>query len=310
MMAWVYPTGTGTDPQYVIGTDNGGNDWSLLRWGGNWHVMTGEATRRTEFAVDVDRWQHVAAVFDPATGAVRFYKDGQETHVRYLAYDTSVNPVVLGDHAAGRWEYFYEGQIDEVRVYERALSAEQIREIVHDSARVPWLSWEVSRGRLQGPGTRTIQFALDASGLPLDTYTAQIAIVSDDPGQSRVDVPVTMVVSLPEIEVIPGRLEDVLVQGASLTRTLTISNTGAPGLTYFLTRQAGADWIQISPTGGTVPAGSAHQIAVTLDAGASDLGEQSARILVQSNDPLTPTLDVPVTMTVRAGIFSPVVFRP
>jgi len=308
MMAWVYPTRSDTERKYVLSTDDGSNDWSIMHWVGNWYVMTGEFIPNTDLAVDTNQWQHVAAVFDPAMGEVRFYKNGQEGLVHDLYYGVNNNPILLGDNPGYR-EGPFEGKIDEVQIYERALSAEQIQEIYHDSARAPWLSWDISRGHLQGPATQTIQFTLDASGLPLDTYTAQVAVVSDDPGQSRVDVPVTMVVSLPEIEVTPRHVEGTLVQGASLTRTLTISNTGAPGLTYLLTRQAGVGWIQISPTEGTVPAGGAHEIAVTLDASASDLGEQSARISVQSNDPLTPTLDVPVTMTVRAGLFLPLVLR-
>ena len=113
--AWVYPTETSSGRHQVISVDNGGYDWSLLREGGTWRVFTGEASRSTGFSVDVNRWQHVAAVFEPGVG-VTFYKDGQSVLIPNIDYDTSDNNVTIGMNPGNSREYFT-GRIDEVRVW-------------------------------------------------------------------------------------------------------------------------------------------------------------------------------------------------
>jgi hypothetical protein len=167
---------------------------------------------------------------------------------------------------------------------------------------VDWLSWDVPYGRLSGLDTRTIQFALDTSGLLPDTYTAQVSVISDDPNRSRINVPVTMVVAdpAPEISVQPASLSETLDQGTTLTRTLTISNSGTAALDFELsTVDPPASWLVMDPISGTVGAGGARAIQLTLDALEIELGAHHTRLRVESTDPLTPTLDIPVTMTVQ-----------
>ena len=93
--AWVYPTAAGTGRHQVISTDDGGYDWSLLHENGTWHVFTGTSSIDTGLTVDVGRWQHVAAVFDPAQG-VRFYKDVREFSTAEIGYDASAVPAAVG----------------------------------------------------------------------------------------------------------------------------------------------------------------------------------------------------------------------
>jgi hypothetical protein len=301
MMAWVRPIGTTDDIEVVLSTDDGGLDWSIARWGSNWVVYSGESAPGTGFSVRLNQWQHVAAVFEPARGRIRFYRNGQERVISRIGYDTSDNPVVIGDNA-GPWENFFEGRIDEVQVYSRPLSAEEVRAIYRGDAEVSWLSWNVSHGRVPGLDTRTIQFTLDATGLQADTYTARVAVASNDPDDSRVNVAVTMVVTdqAPRIEVTPARLAGEVLQGRSLARTLTISNTGTAALTYQLATRppASAGWLEMVPTGGTVPRGRAQEVEVTLDAAELEPGVHRAWIQVQSNDPDSPLVEVPVVLTV------------
>jgi hypothetical protein len=125
LAAWVKPAGADKSERYVLSTDDGGSDWSLLRRGGEWQVTSGEERRGTGFPVSVGRWQHVAAVFDPAAGTVRFYKNGAEAVIRELGYDKSTGNVTIGGRTPAGAGCF-EGAIDEVRVYRRALSADEV----------------------------------------------------------------------------------------------------------------------------------------------------------------------------------------
>jgi C1A family cysteine protease/putative hemolysin len=317
MMAWVRPSGTTTDIEVVISSDDGGLDWSIVRWGSTWNVYSGDSAPRTGFDVDLNQWQHVAAVFEPSEGRIRFYKNGNERVISGIGYDTSSNPIVLGDNA-GPWENFFEGRIDEVQVYRRPLSAAEVRDIYRESDKAPWLSWDSPYGRVQGLDTRTIQFTLDATGLALGTYTAQGSVVSTDPDHSRVDVPVMMVVAdqAPEISVQPASFDETLNQGTTLGRTLTISNSGTVALEFELsTVNPQVPWLAMDPISGTVSARGARAIQLTLDALEVELGAHHAQIRVESNDPLTPTLDIPLTMTVQEvvpeqfTIYLPIVMR-
>ncbi|RJR22588.1 MAG: DUF2341 domain-containing protein [Nitrospiraceae bacterium] len=124
MEAWVYPTSTSSGRHEVISTDNGGYDWSLLRNGGTWTVFNGTGEFSTGLSVEINQWQHIAAVFTPGTG-VTFYKNGQQTaSTSTISYDASTAGVVIGSRSAG--EEFFDGKIDDVAVYNRALTSSEI----------------------------------------------------------------------------------------------------------------------------------------------------------------------------------------
>ncbi len=82
----------------------------------------------TEFDVDVsDGWHHVAFVFDGESGQQSLYVDG--VNVRS---DSNSAPLidlngdtVIGSHATD-WEYLYEGLIDDVHIFDEALTADEI----------------------------------------------------------------------------------------------------------------------------------------------------------------------------------------
>jgi len=124
MEAWVYPTSTSSGRHEVISTDNDGYDWSLLRNGGTWTVFNGSGEFSTGLSVDMDQWQHIAAVFIPGTG-VTFYKNGKQTaSTSTISYDASTAGVVIGSRSVGG--EFFDGKIDDAAVYNRALTSSEI----------------------------------------------------------------------------------------------------------------------------------------------------------------------------------------
>lgn len=124
MEAWVYPTSASGGRHQVISSDDGGFDWSLLREGGQWYVFTGENSRRTDFAVELNTWQRVVAVFIPDTG-VKFYKNGQSVTIPHIGYDASDNNIAFGRNP-GPWGEFFQGLIDEVRLWDVVRTESQI----------------------------------------------------------------------------------------------------------------------------------------------------------------------------------------
>jgi PKD repeat protein len=60
----------------------------------------------------------------------------------------------------------------------------------------------------------------------------------------------------------------------------------------------GADWFSFAPVGAALPPYSSLAVETTFDAAGLQPGEYTTDLLVLSDDPGTPVLDVPVTMTV------------
>ncbi len=124
MEAWVYPTNTNSGRHQLISTDNGGYDWGLLRNGATWTVYTGSGEFSTGLSVDLNQWQHVAAVFTPGSG-ITFYKNGTETaSTSTIGYDSNTVGIVIGRRSVGGENFA--GRIDEVAVYNRPLNAAEI----------------------------------------------------------------------------------------------------------------------------------------------------------------------------------------
>ncbi|UCD18458.1 MAG: hypothetical protein JSV44_05990, partial [Candidatus Zixiibacteriota bacterium] len=59
-------------------------------------------------------------------------------------------------------------------------------------------------------------------------------------------------------------------------------------------------WLSIQPRGGTVEPSMSDTITVTLDAAELDIGEYGGRIMITSNDPVTPVWDISVNLAVTA----------
>jgi hypothetical protein len=135
--AWVYPASISEEKHMLFSTSDGGYDWSILRKGATWMVWNGsdDGEISTDFSVDEAEWQHVAAVFDPSgdSGAeVRFYKNGIEAEVDItLAFDDSTNPLYLGSDQG--LTKFFDGHIDEVRVWNVVRTENEIRAMMDQS---------------------------------------------------------------------------------------------------------------------------------------------------------------------------------
>jgi hypothetical protein len=128
MMAWVYPTSISPGRHQVISSDDGWWDWSLLREADRWHAFTGDGSWNSQFAVDPNQWQHVAVVFEPDQDVI-FYKNALASSRGFAPVaDSSDNDIVIGNNPA-QWDEYFQGLIDEVRIYSYALSPQEIAAI-------------------------------------------------------------------------------------------------------------------------------------------------------------------------------------
>jgi len=135
----------GNDPRLFSKAIGGNNDqhWFMISSGrqGSSKVFrfrlktdgtTGELKANTETGlIDLDVWTHVAAVWDGA--AMRLYKNGEEVGSLEKGGTLSTNPdakVSIGNQPEGiGGDRPWDGQIDDVRLYNRALSVDEISEL-------------------------------------------------------------------------------------------------------------------------------------------------------------------------------------
>jgi len=139
--AWVYPI-AGSGEERII--DKGGinsSGWlvNLNNSAKNWHFIAyftgGSVERSNDYnTTEHDMWQHIVVTWDgSATGTnVKMYVNGEETAYRSTfdgsgsRNDDATYHLYLGDASS---LIPYNGLIDEVRIYNRVLSADEVKEL-------------------------------------------------------------------------------------------------------------------------------------------------------------------------------------
>ena len=129
--AWVRPTTLGAYRTVLIKETTGNLVYALYassRFGSSsvsrpsaWIDVEGVGPTT---ALPVNAWSHLASTYDGLTW--RFYVNGTQVATRAFtaAIPTSTGPLRLGGNNI--WSEWFKGQLDEIRVYDRALSAAEV----------------------------------------------------------------------------------------------------------------------------------------------------------------------------------------
>ncbi len=129
VMAWIQPSAVAG--LHAVAAQNG--SYSFRVHGGNL-VFTTPGIRdhysSTYANIVVGQWQHVAAVFT-ANGTLDFYLGGRLIGtVNASAMKSSANPTLIGNN---QWNQFFNGSIDDVVIFDAALSQTEIQAIMGNS---------------------------------------------------------------------------------------------------------------------------------------------------------------------------------
>ncbi|NOT57871.1 MAG: DUF1929 domain-containing protein, partial [Deltaproteobacteria bacterium] len=131
--AWVYPTIAPTNWRTIIAKERTGGTTYFLHAGSSSsnrpaqgvYVGGVEQSLFGGSQLIVNTWVHVAATYDGVTQ--RLYVNGTQVASRAQtgAIATSANPLRIGGNRV--WGEFFQGRIDEVRIYNRALNPAEIQ---------------------------------------------------------------------------------------------------------------------------------------------------------------------------------------
>lgn len=120
--------------------------------------------------------------------------------------------------------------------------------------------------------------------------------------------PIAGAVPDPVIGVTPASLGLVANAGTSASTTLGIGNSGGLGSTLGWTISTAPTtcaspgpvaWLQASPASGSTSSNASTQTTITANATLLTAGTYTARLCIDSNDPATPQVDVPVSLVVN-----------
>jgi len=134
---WMYPTNIAKGRQNPLDKNYAGEfsitlepDGALSYWHGNGTTYFSGYKAYPPGSFVNSNWYFVAITRDISSSTVKFYKNGTLVASRtFTIYPVaSTNDVYVGAGYAG----YYQGTIDEVRIYNRALSDEEIKQLYYD----------------------------------------------------------------------------------------------------------------------------------------------------------------------------------
>jgi hypothetical protein len=87
--------------------------------------------------VQTNTWQHVAVTFQPEqNNGLVFYLNADRTEqMTSSALSSGAGPFLIANN---QWSQFYEGMIDDVRVYNKVLAAEEVQQAMRGDTSVAW----------------------------------------------------------------------------------------------------------------------------------------------------------------------------
>jgi hypothetical protein len=91
---------------------------------------------------------------------------------------------------------------------------------------------------------------------------------------------------------------------------MVINVTGTTDQAPAVCETTDVPWLGVSPASGSTPAGGSSQVTVSIDSTGLPVGTHEAVLCIQSNDPATPTVEVPVTLEVEQTQFPAIDVSP
>ena len=146
--AWVYPEDV-SRWSYIAAKPHTGASAPWLVYGLRVHSDTGRfsfslASGGTQYSVVADstanigQWYHVVGTYSSSTNDMKIYIDGELSNTVNVvagAIDTNNQPLQIGRHQFQTTTLF-NGAIDDVRIYNRTLTAQEVKELYQEDSKI------------------------------------------------------------------------------------------------------------------------------------------------------------------------------
>jgi subtilisin family serine protease/uncharacterized membrane protein len=165
-----------------------------------------------------------------------------------------------------------------------------------------WLSLDNFATTIAEDSSKAIALSIHADGLLGGEHTARIRITSNDPVNPLIEVPVTLTVSgTPEIE-LPG--PDVSFGSATFvgnvaTREYRIRNSGTDTLQITALEVTGDGFSIVDASASSLAPQESRALEITFTPPTA--GDFSGNLRISSDDPATPTVDIPLAGSALAA---------
>jgi len=133
---WVFLDRTPDVIKFAIDYGRPGTDQRGIRFSSyntqpifKWHTNHGSFTIRASSAITLNQWHHIVGVFDGSQGKIYVDANLQGTHSS-TGNGTTIDRMKIGQiSGGGTGDGCFPGDIDEVRIYNRALSTAEVAEL-------------------------------------------------------------------------------------------------------------------------------------------------------------------------------------
>ncbi|MFA5146614.1 MAG: LamG-like jellyroll fold domain-containing protein [Candidatus Omnitrophota bacterium] len=192
--AWVKQTSIKTDGyRYIVGKGTGFQNEPYVLAAtqlGTWRFFTWNGTKQQARETDVilGSWHHVAGVFNGTS--VRIYVDGALKGETAFSKQTIAveghNLTIGGRDGGGRC---FDGSIDDVVVFDRALSSEEIRSLYSAGADKLSRNFAIVTGERYGGAIHAVDAAGNTASLEITVTAARLPMVpADIDGNGKADI--------------------------------------------------------------------------------------------------------------------------
>lgn len=242
--------------------------------------------------------KRVYNAFDPSVNHLIIVADSGANHQFSFNTDDDQHIVYDLDNATRLYYLLYAGAGGEYIDDSTTLSImETFLQTVDATLGGDWVTvWPVS-GTVASGSSFPVAVTFDAAGLISDTYTAELAVVSNDPATPRASVPVTLhVTGEPAGDVWPSLLDmGTLYVGETTSQPLFVENYGTANLVvYDITADDPA--VSVSASSFSVPPlGGSQWVTVTYSPTTAQ--NLTATLTITTNDPFMPVFTVQVEGT-------------
>jgi CSLREA domain-containing protein len=191
---WIFPFDWDTNRR-ILQKGSGDNQYRFLAEGYAFNLDIHNVGRVTTDLPSIGVWHHMVGLYDGAR--MQIWIDGQLSAETPASGQITVtgDPLYIGTKQEGAppSDYFY-GQMDELMIFDRALTPAEIVLLYQSTTPPPWLTVDPISGTVPTNGSASVRVTLDTTGLQTGTYTSTLFIYSNDPLNQLTLVPVTMTV--------------------------------------------------------------------------------------------------------------------